>query len=169
MHQRGIIVTLLGLILLAFVALFIRQNRVQPTTKVKTADITMTNQKDSAIASRQIMVSFNGQSFTATLNDSPVAQAIQKQIPFTVSFTAYGNGQEKIGDLPFTPQLGNYNYDDNGQKGKLAYWQPDNRLVLYHGPVGSYPGIKVIGSFDNTKAVYALKKMADNTEVTFSK
>ncbi|MHC3377664.1 cyclophilin-like fold protein [Ligilactobacillus equi] len=85
MHQRGIIVTLLGLILLAFVALFIRQNRVQSTTKVKTD------------------------------------------------------------------------------------WQPDNRLVLYHGPVGSYPGIKVIGSFDNAKAVYALKKMADNTEVTFSK
>lgn len=156
--------TLGGLIVLLGVVILAIYHQHQAPFKVNSGGNTMQNK---STINHHVTVSFNGQNFSATLNDSPVSQDILKQLPFTASFKTYVNDKEKITDLDFKPHLGNYDYDEVGKKGRIAYWQPDNRIVIYYGDVGAYPGIKVIGSFDDLKAVSFFQQSPDNTEVTF--
>lgn len=154
--------------ILVAVALFIHYNQQQSSSQVNLGGKVMTSKQSNSTIKHHVTINFNNQSFAATLNDSPATQSILKKLPLTVQFRTYGNDKEKIAGLPFTPELGNYDYDDNGQAGKIAYWQPDNRLVIYYGSVGHYPGINVIGSFDDPKAAALLQKAPDDTKVTFS-
>ena len=126
-----------------------------------------TSQSASQAGAHQIIVTINGQDYRASLNDSQAAQSIISQLPLEQPFRDYSSSfDEKITDLE-----GNVSYqaDENShnpQAGDIAYWAPDNRLVFYWGDVAEYSGIHVIGRFDDSSAIEAVRNIGENDQVT---
>ena len=99
----------------------------------------------------KIRLTIGGQSFTATLHDSPAAHDLVEQLPVTVQMTDHG-GVEKTGPLPAPLSLEGQPDGADPDPGDLGYYAPGNDLVLYYGDQSYFPGIVVLGRMDGNAA-----------------
>ena len=76
-----------------------------------------------------MQLTFNGQTYTATLADTPAAAALQRQLPLTLDLRDY-NRNEKVGPLP---QALPANDEAVGhiEAGDILLWQGNNIVIFY--------------------------------------
>jgi hypothetical protein len=102
----------------------------------------------SAAEGTPITIRIDGETLTGTLSDNAAARSLIGQLPLTLSFSDRG-GQEKIAELPGPLSLGGVPAGDDATPLTIGYYAPDQALVLYYEPVGYFPGIVRIGSFED--------------------
>lgn len=74
-------------------------------------------------------ITFNGQTFTATLADTPTANALQQQLPLTLNLRDY-NRNEKVGPLPQTLPA-NDEAVGHIEAGDILLWQGNSLVIFY--------------------------------------
>lgn len=86
---------------------------------------------------RRIRIEIDGKSFTATLNESPVADAVWEALPLEVSGTTWGD--EIYFDIGV--QIDPEETRETVDLGDLGYWPPGRAMCLFYGPTPmSAPG-----------------------------
>jgi hypothetical protein len=90
-------------------------------------------------------ITLNGQTFTATLADTPAADALQ-QLPLTLNLRDY-NRNEKVGPLPQTLPA---NDEAVGyiEAGDILLWQGDSLVIFYESFATPYRYTR-LGKIDN--------------------
>ena len=117
-----------------------------------------------------VTVSMDGHGWRAHLNDSQAAQALASRLPLTLTFRDFAQGfDEKIADLDQPLPFDQMSSGDDPSPGQIAYWSPDQRLVLYWGDVARYDGIHVIGAFDDPAAQSAVQALSPDSQVTITR
>lgn len=117
--------------------------------------------------SHRILVTINDQDYSATLNDSQASRSLLEQLPLEQSFRDFSPGyDEKITDLENSINYQSDETSNDPQAGDIAYWSPDNRIVFYWGDVGAYNGIHVLGHFEDSAAVEAIRKLTPTDTVS---
>ncbi|MDR6509113.1 cyclophilin-like fold protein [Arthrobacter oryzae] len=99
-----------------------------------------------------IIIEFAEQQIAGELGDSAASASFIEQLPLTLSFRDYG-GQEKIAALPTPLNLDGAQDGSDAAPLTIGYYAPDQSLVLYYKPVGYFPGIVPIGTFENANLV----------------
>ncbi|WP_460434123.1 cyclophilin-like fold protein [Angustibacter speluncae] len=86
--------------------------------------------------------------FGGTLDeDDPVAAAVAARLPLRLSLRDHG-GVEKLSVLDPPLVVPGAQRSDSPGPGDIGYYAPGRCLVLYHGHVGSWPGLYRVGRFD---------------------
>lgn len=120
-------------------------------------------------ADAAIQVTIDGTVYPARLNGSQAAEALRALLPLSLSFRDFSAGhEEKIADLNQPLAHDQMPAGDDPAPGDIAYWSPDQRIVLYWGDVARYNGIHVIGSFDSQNAIEAVRSLTPSSSVTIS-
>ena len=116
-----------------------------------------------------IQVTIDGTSYSARLNGTQAAESLKPLLPLTLSFRDFSSGfDEKIADLDQPLAFDQMPAGDDPAPGDIAYWSPDQRIVLYWGDVARYDGIHLIGSFDSDDAIEAIRSLTPSSSVTIS-
>ena len=95
----------------------------------------------------KIRLTFDGQSITGTLDDTPAAREFQAMLPLDLTIEDYSTN-EKIVHLPrklTTKASGPF---DDEQPGDIAYWSPWGNLVFYHDAYSYTAGLVRLGRCD---------------------
>ena len=71
----------------------------------------------------------NGQTFTATLADTPAADTLQQQLPLTLNLRDY-NRNEKVGPLPQALPAADEAIG-HIEAGDILLWQGDSLVIFY--------------------------------------
>ena len=74
-------------------------------------------------------ITLNGQTFTATLADTPAADALQQQLPLTLNLHDY-NRNEKVGPLPQALPAADEAIG-HIEAGDILLWQGDSIVIFY--------------------------------------
>ena len=103
----------------------------------------------------RIRLTVDGQTATATLNDTPTARDFASLLPLALNMHDLF-GREKPGQLPrpLTSHKGQSTY----QLGDLGYWAPSHDLAIFYADDGQtipIPGIVIIGRIDSGLQVIA--------------
>lgn len=102
--------------------------------------------------------------------ENSAANALEKRLPMTLSFDNFGAGfDEKIGDLSTKLSTKKMPNSSDASAGEIGYWSPHPRVVLYYGHVYEYDGIHIIGQFDDSGAISALRNQTGKFTVTIDK
>ncbi len=106
---------------------------------------------------KQIIITINGQVFSAELNDSAAAQALADSLPLTVQMSRWGD--EYYGDCGLAVGT-----DSSARElmevGELAYWPPGSALCIFFGPTPASTDEKPRAA----SAVLPLGKIIDGVE-----
>jgi hypothetical protein len=94
--------------------------------------------------------------------DDPVAAAVAARLPLRLSLRDHG-GVEKLSVLDPPLVISGPERSDSPGPGDIGYYAPGRCLVLYHGRVGSWPGLYRVGRFDLGPS--ALAQLPDGTGV----
>lgn len=114
-------------------------------------------------------MTIDGTSYSARLNGTQAAESLKPLLPLTLSFHDFSSGfDEKIADLDQPLAFDQMPAGDDPAPGDIAYWSPDQRIVLYWGDVARYDGIHLIGSFDSDDAIEAIRSLTPSSSVTIS-
>ncbi len=99
-----------------------------------------------------MQLTFNGQTYTATLADTPAAAALQRQLPLTLDLRDY-NRNEKVGPLP---QALPANDEAVGhiEAGDILLWQGNNIVIFYESFKTPYRYTR-LGKIDNVEHLKA--------------
>lgn len=99
-----------------------------------------------------MQLTFNGQTYTATLADTPAAAALQRQLPLTLDLRDY-NRNEKVGPLP---QALPANDEAVGhiEAGDILLWQGNNIVIFYESFKTPYHYTR-LGKIDNVEHLKA--------------
>lgn len=100
---------------------------------------------------------------TVTWNDNPTTAALRAQLPLTLTFTDYG-GQEKLAPLPQALPTDGAPAQGHGAPGTIAYYAPNQSLVLYYSDAGRWGGIVPLGTIDIDLG--ELEALPDGTPLT---
>lgn len=111
-----------------------------------------------------ITIEVDGETLTGRLTDSATARALAARLPATLTFADYG-GQEQIARLPAPLDTTGAPSTSDAPAGTIAYYVPDQSIVLYYTDVGSFPGIVPIGTVDDVGAVRDLPSGAATIRV----
>ncbi|MBF4627840.1 cyclophilin-like fold protein [Curtobacterium flaccumfaciens] len=111
-----------------------------------------------------ITIDLDGETLTGRLTDSATARALAARLPATLTFADYG-GQEQIARLPAPLDTTGAPSTSDAPAGTIAYYVPDQSIVLYYTDVGSFPGIVPIGTVDDVGAVRDLPSGAATIRV----
>ena len=106
--------------------------------------------------SRRIAIRIGEQTFTATLHDTPVADAIWQALPIETSFHTWGD--EIYFDTGVSVEPGKTR--ETVDAGDVGYWPPGRAMCLFYGPTPvSGPGeirpaspVAVFGRLDGDPA-----------------
>ncbi|MGB9096826.1 cyclophilin-like fold protein [Erwinia sp.] len=94
----------------------------------------------------KINVHLGKNTFLVTLNDSPAAAALYRQLPVTIKFGDLFS-REKHGELPDSlPEEGPRTF--TYKVGDLAYWSPSGDIAFYYRDDGQKipsPGVIMLG------------------------
>src|SRR5690349_13058706 len=96
----------------------------------------------------QIEIQVAGETFTASVDDSPAGRDLLAQLPQTIEMTDHG-GVEKTGPLRSPLSLDGQPAGADPDVGDLGYYTPGNNLVLYYGDQTYYNGIVILGALDS--------------------
>lgn len=136
------------------------------TSPSDTAESATTGSVTPESGRTRITVTINGVDHLAHLNDSQAAGSLVELLPLDLSFRDYSAGvQEKIADLDQPLAYEEMPAADDPVPGDIAYWSPDERIVLYWGDVGQYTGIHVIGAFDNEDTIEVVQSLTEDDQV----
>ena len=91
-------------------------------------------------------ITLNGQTFTATLADTPAADALQQQLPLTLNLHDY-NRNEKVGPLPQAPPA-NDEAVGRIEAGDILLWQGSSLVIFYESFATPYRYTR-LGKIDN--------------------
>ncbi|QFS80482.1 cyclophilin-like fold protein [Curtobacterium flaccumfaciens] len=111
-----------------------------------------------------ITIELDGETLTGRLTDSATARALAARLPATLTFADYG-GQEQIARLPAPLDTTGAPSTSDAPAGTIAYYVPDQSIVLYYTDVGSFSGIVPIGTVDDFGAVRDLPSGAATIRV----
>ncbi|WIB69376.1 cyclophilin-like fold protein [Curtobacterium sp. MCBD17_026] len=112
----------------------------------------------------RITIELDGETLTGRLTESATARALAAQLPATLTFSDHG-GQEQIARLPAPLDTTGAPSTSDAPVGTIAYYVPDQSIVLYYTDVGSFPGIVPIGAVDDVQAVRDLPSGAATIRV----
>ena len=103
----------------------------------------------------RIRLTIEGQTATATLNDTPTARDFASLLPLALNMHDLF-GREKPGQLarPLTLSKGQATY----QVSDLGYWAPSHDLAIFYADDGQTipsPGIVIIGRIDSGLEIIA--------------
>lgn len=117
---------------------------------------------------RKITLQINGQSYSATLYDTPLADALYDMLPMTVSFEDY-NRTEKIGYLPDKQPLPTEGTTDGFEPatGDLCYYAPWGNLSLFYKSFRYSNDLYSIGHVDADMSF--LSEIDESFTITFDK
>lgn len=102
-------------------------------------------------APMRIGIDVDGETFTATLDDSTASRDLLSQLPVDVEMSDHG-GVEKTGRLPRPLSLDGQPDVGDPAVGDLGYYAPGQDLVLYYGDQSAFPGIVVLGRLEGDAA-----------------
>ncbi|PZE24928.1 cyclophilin-like fold protein [Curtobacterium sp. MCLR17_042] len=111
-----------------------------------------------------ITIELDGETLTGRLTGSATARALAARLPATLTFADYG-GQEQIARLPAPLDTTGAPSTSDAPAGTIAYYVPDQSIVLYYTDVGSFSGIVPIGTVDDFGAVRDLPSGAATIRV----
>jgi len=111
-----------------------------------------------------ITIELDGETLIGRLTGSATARALAARLPATLTFADYG-GQEQIARLPAPLDTTGAPSTSDAPAGTIAYYVPDQSIVLYYTDVGSFPGIVPIGTVDDVGAVRDLPSGAATIRV----
>lgn len=120
----------------------------------------------SAANVHKVALEFNGQSWSASLDDSPASKDFLAMMPVTVDM-AYFPPIEKAGQLPKRLSTSGQGKGMDPSPGQIAYFAPQNALVVYFGEAPYADGLFVIGQVDNDPAEWS--ELEGITSITFKK
>ena len=132
-----------------------------PTSATPHASVTATVPTNSASAevpevplsaTTSISITVNGLIVTGFLQNNAATASLLSQLPLELSFADYG-GREKIAGIPLPLSLDGMPSGGSAEPGTIAYYAPDQAIVLYYEPVGYYDGIIAIGTIDDVATV----------------
>lgn len=117
---------------------------------------------------RKISLQINGQTYSATLYDTPLADALYDMLPMTVSFEDY-NRTEKIGYLPDKQPLPTEGTTDGFEPstGDLCYYAPWGNLSLFYKSFRYSNNLYSIGHVDADMSF--LSEIDESFTITFDK
>ena len=95
----------------------------------------------------KIRLRINGQSMTATLDDTPSARDFLTLLPLTLKLDDY-NATEKIATLPRKLSTQGAPVAIEPRVGDFAYYAPWGNLALFYRDFGRSPGLIRLGRFD---------------------
>ena len=90
----------------------------------------------------------NGESVTATLEDSAAARTFRALLPLTLNLTDY-NGNEKIGDLPKRLPIEGEPAGIDPEPGDVAYYAPWGNLAIFYRDFGYSRGLIRLGKLSH--------------------
>lgn len=99
-----------------------------------------------------IIIEIDGQDIVGQLGASATAASFIAQLPLTLSFRDFG-GQEKLAPLPQPLDLTGAPSASSGEPLTIAYYAPDQSVVLFYAQVGRYSGIVPIGTYVDTDVI----------------
>ncbi len=119
------------------------------------------------VTERKISLQINGQSYSATLYDTPLADAFYDMLPITVYFEDY-NGTEKIGYLPDKQSLPTEGATDGFEPsvGDLCYYAPWGNLSLFYKSFRYSDDLYSIGHVDGDMSF--LSETNESFAITFT-
>lgn len=117
---------------------------------------------------RKINLKINEQTYSATLYDTPLADALYDMLPLTVYFEDY-NGTEKIGYLPDNQSLTTQGADSGFEPaaGDLCYYAPWGNISLFYKSFRYSDDLYSIGHVDGDMSILA--EMDESFTITFEK
>lgn len=122
---------------------------------------------ESEATGRKISLQINGQIYSATLYDTPLADALYDMLPLTVSFEDY-NRTEKIGYLPDKQTLPTEEATDGFEpsSGDLCYYAPWGNLSLFYKSFRYSDNLYSIGHADADMSF--LSEIDESFTITFT-
>ncbi|PPH01534.1 cyclophilin-like fold protein [Rathayibacter sp. AY1H3] len=112
-------------------------------------------------AGTPITITADGQTFTATLNDSQVSQDFIATLPVTLDW--YRNaGIEYITELP-EPMTETGPFYTNVEAGDLVYYNPMDSITIIYEPTSSVPTLTKMGEI--TSDLNAFQDLPDDVEM----
>lgn len=102
-----------------------------------------------------VYIDFEGHRVTATLDDSVLAASLLALLPLTMQFRDFGD-QEKVATLPEPLDTSRAPRSSAGAAATIAYYQPDQGLVLFYKDVGRFTGIMPLGTIDSARLLRSL-------------
>lgn len=165
---RNIIIVLA--IVVVIIALFLGIKHGLNSNRSQTQEHQTSSLTTSTKSATKIGVTIGNHSYKAHLYDNSAANALKKRLPMTLSFDNFGAGfDEKIGDLSTKLSTKGMPNSSDAGAGEIGYWSPQPRVVLYYGHVDEYDGIHIIGQFDDSRTISALKNQTGKFTVTINK
>jgi hypothetical protein len=113
-------------------------------------------------ARMRIELTIGADRVSGELFDHPVARELAGRLPLTLTFEDF-NGVEKVARLDQPLTLRGVPEADAPAPGEIGYYAPTQRLVLYYGHVGRWPGLVRMGRF--THDLRALRDLPDGFTV----
>lgn len=117
---------------------------------------------------RKINLQINGQTYSATLYETPLADALYDMLPLTISFEDF-NRTEKIGYLPDDQILSTEGVDGGLEPavGDLCYYAPWGNLSLFYQSFRYSDDLYSIGHVDEDMSFLA--EINESFTITFEK
>ena len=103
-------------------------------------------------AATPIVIEVAGRRIAGELDSSATSASLLSQLPLTLPFRDHG-GQEKISELPAPLALEGAPEGSDAAPLMIAYYVPEQSLVLYYEHVGYFAGIVPIGTYEDTDAI----------------
>ena len=111
----------------------------------------------SSTAAMKLRLTFNGQSVTATLDDTPSGRDFASQLPLTLALQDHAS-TEKIAYLPRKLSTQGAPAGIDPSVGDIAYYAPWGNLALFYRDFDYSPGLIRLGRFDGSTAVLAARE-----------
>lgn len=117
------------------------------------------------LVQRQIRMTAAGQTYTITLYDTPVANALYEMLPLELTFEDY-NSVEKIAYLPEEQQLPTEGEPDgyDPSAGDLCLYAPWGNLSLFYQDFGYSGGLVSLGRLET--GIEKISSLSDGFAVT---
>lgn len=134
----------------------------KPPSAPTTTPTAPTGKETAPVTTLRITVA--GQTVTATLNDTPTAQDLARQLPLTITLDDFNN-VEKVGKLPRPLTMDGVPAGADPDINDIGYYAPSNELVFYYGNVGYFNGIVRLGRLPAAD-MQLIQRQAGNFTIT---
>jgi hypothetical protein len=95
----------------------------------------------------KIRVIVEGQTLTATLDDTDVARDFASLLPFELTLSDY-NATEKVGDLPRKLSTDGAPRSYQPSAGDITHYAPWGNIAIFYRPFRDSAGLVRLGAFD---------------------
>jgi hypothetical protein len=102
---------------------------------------------DGRDGTMKIRVIVEGQTLTATLDDTDVARDFASLLPFELTLSDY-NATEKVGDLPRKLSTDGAPRSYQPSAGDITHYAPWGNIAIFYRPFRDSAGLVRLGAFD---------------------